>query len=89
MTRAVLATALPIVALNIGIQRRGAAHSPIVMSMELFLTLVLAAILLSERLGSSQMLGGMVILLSVTFFELSSLRHAARAAARAAGKRAA
>ena len=58
MTRAVLATALPIVALNIGIQRLGAAHSAIVMSMEPFLTLVLAAILLSERLGSSQMLAG-------------------------------
>ena len=28
-----------------------------------------------------QLLGGIVILLSVTFFEMSSLRHAARVAA--------
>ena len=77
---AVFSTALPIVALNIGIQRLGAARSAIVMSMEPFLTLLLAALLLSERLGGLQLLGGMVILLSVTLFELSSLRRAARAA---------
>ena len=80
---AVLSTALPIVALNIGIQRLGAARSAIVMSMEPFLTLVLAAIFLSERLAGMQLLGGMVILLSVTFFELSTLRRAARLAAAA------
>ena len=76
-----LSTALPIVALNIGIQRLGAARSAIIAMLEPFLTLVLAAILLSERLGGMQLLGGTVILLSVTFFEMSSLRHAARVAA--------
>lgn len=78
-----LSTALPIVALNIGIQRLGAARSAIIAMLEPFLTLVLAAILLSERLGGMQLLGGTVILLSVTFFEMSSLRHAARVAAEA------
>ncbi|MCY3936663.1 MAG: DMT family transporter [Anaerolineaceae bacterium] len=80
---AVFATALPIVALNIGIQRLGAARSAIIAMLEPFLTLVLAAILLAERLGGLQLFGGMVILLSVTYFEASSLRRAARAAAEA------
>ena len=76
---AAFSTALPIVALNIGIQRLGAARSAIIAMLEPFLTLLLAALLLSERLGGMQLLGGMVILLSVTYFELSSLRRAARA----------
>ena len=46
--------------------------------MEPFLTLLLAALLLSERLGGAQLLGGLVILLSVTFFELSTLRRATK-----------
>ena len=75
---AVFSTALPIVALNIGIQRLGAARSAIIAMMEPFLTLLLAAILLSERLGGAQLLGGLVILLSVSFFELNTLRRAAK-----------
>lgn len=81
---AAFSTALPIVALNIGIQRLGAARSAIIAMLEPFLTLLLAALLLSERLGGMQLLGGMVILLSVTYFELSSLRRAARATAEVA-----
>ena len=75
---AVFSTALPIVALNIGIQRLGAARSAIIAMMEPFLTLLLAALLLSERLGGAQLLGGLVILLSVSFFELNTLRRAAK-----------
>ena len=79
----VFATALPIVALNIGIQRLGAARSAIIAMLEPFLTLLLASLLLSERLGGLQLLGGMVILLSVSSFEMISLRRAARAATEA------
>ncbi len=71
---AVSATALPILALNIGIQRLGAAHAAIIAMMEPFLTLLLAAFLLSETLQALQWLGGALILLSVLALEIRNAR---------------
>ena len=65
---ALCSTVLALVARNFGIQRLGPPRAALVATAEPLVTVVLAALLLSEYLAAAQLLGGALILGSVALF---------------------
>lgn len=67
---AVICTIMPVFALNLGIQKLGAARAAIIGTVEPILTGVLALIFLGEGIQVQQVIGGAVIIASVLLLEL-------------------
>lgn len=66
-----LATALPLAAFYRGIALTGPSTASILLTVEPVLTVVLAALVLGERLGVAQLLGGGLVLSAVVLLQLS------------------
>jgi drug/metabolite transporter (DMT)-like permease len=77
---ALVSTVLPILTFYAGMQRLGAAQAAILSTAEPILTLILAALLLDERLSATQILGGGLILGSVLLLQLRGSPDAAQPA---------
>jgi drug/metabolite transporter (DMT)-like permease len=77
---AVIGTVIPITAMFNGVARIGPTNASIIATFEPLLTITLAALLLHERAGSTQLEGGALILSSVLLLNVSPLlrRRAAR-----------
>ena len=69
---ALCSTVLGLVARNLGIQRLGPPRAALIATAEPLVTLVLAALLLSEYLVAAQLLGGALILASVLLLARAS-----------------
>jgi drug/metabolite transporter (DMT)-like permease len=70
---AVIGTAIPIAAMFSGVARIGPTNASILATFEPVLTILLAAALLNERAGSTQLGGGALILSSVVLLHASPL----------------
>jgi drug/metabolite transporter (DMT)-like permease len=72
---AVIATALPFVALFSGIQKIGATRASIVSTIEPVMTVLLGILFLGERLEGTQFLGGLMVVGSVILANLGGRPH--------------
>jgi drug/metabolite transporter (DMT)-like permease len=70
---ATISTVLPIVTLNAGIQKLGAVKAAILSTIEPVFSLILSFLLLGERLLPIQMLGSVLILISVVLLQLRQI----------------
>jgi drug/metabolite transporter (DMT)-like permease len=77
----VFCTVVPIRAFLAGLERIGPARAAIVSSLEMVVTVVLAALFLHERIGPRQWAGGALILGGVLLQNLGALRRMRRAEA--------
>jgi drug/metabolite transporter (DMT)-like permease len=68
---ALVSTVLPVFCLTVGLQKLSAARAAITGTVEPFLTLIWAALLLGERMELVQFLGGLLILVSVILLQLA------------------
>lgn len=71
-----IATILPILTMLEGVRRIGAANASIISTVEPAMTVILAAILLHEKLTLPQLIGGGLILASVILLQIPTLRAA-------------
>jgi drug/metabolite transporter (DMT)-like permease len=71
----VFCTVVPIRAFLAGLERVGPARAAVISSLELVVTMVLAAVFLRERIGLRQWLGGALILGGVMVQNLGALRR--------------
>jgi drug/metabolite transporter (DMT)-like permease len=71
---AVVSTVIPIFAFYSGMQKLGAPRASILSTVEPVFTLILAALILEERIEPIQMLGAALILTSVILLQVGSLR---------------
>jgi drug/metabolite transporter (DMT)-like permease len=67
----IISTIIPVVTLNAGIQKLGAVRASIMSTLEPILTLILAVIVLGDRLTLIQLIGGALILASVIMVQLN------------------
>jgi drug/metabolite transporter (DMT)-like permease len=77
---AVVSTVLALRMFLAGLARVGPTRASVVSSLEVVVTLVLAFVLLGERLGPLQWLGAVLILGAVALQNLGALRRVARVA---------
>lgn len=73
---ALFCTVMPVFSMTIGIQKLGASRSAILSTVEPLLTIVLAALILGERMQPVQLLGGALIIASVALLQLRPVRRA-------------
>jgi drug/metabolite transporter (DMT)-like permease len=76
---ATLCTVVPIRAFLAGLSRIGPARAAVVSSLEVLVTIALAAAVLRERIGPRQWAGGALILGGVLLHNLGALRRMGRA----------
>jgi len=67
---ALVATVVPLAAFYAGIARVGPSTASILLTVEPALTVVLAAVVLNERLGPPQLVGGLLVLAAVLVLQL-------------------
>jgi len=75
---AVLCTVVPIRAFLAGLARVGPARAAVVSSLEVLVTIALAAAFLHERIGPRQWVGGALILGGVLLQNVAALRRMGR-----------
>ncbi len=78
---ALVATVVPLAAFYAGIARVGPSTASILLTVEPALTVVLAAVVLNERLGPPQLVGGLLVLAAVLVLQLQRRGGAVPAAA--------
>lgn len=75
LAMALLATFLPLQLFLAGILRIGPSRAAIIATIEPVLAVVLAAVILRERIGPFQILGGLLILVAVVLLQLQALKR--------------
>lgn len=74
LTFGIVATMLPILAMNIGLQYIGAARGSVVITLQPVLTVLLSTLFLHERLSPQQWVGGLLVIAAVVILQLSGDR---------------
>lgn len=74
LTFAIVATMLPILMMNIGLQYLGAARGSVVITLQPVLTVLFSTLFLHEQLSLQQWLGGVLVIAAVVMLQLSGDR---------------